>query len=156
MPTQANLPDVAIPQLDFLPVHKTMVEMNRDGDLQNFMEVWLDTGSALVDAFVIAQHNQTNTVGTGQVAWLKRANKLDMELQRHQRMMVELRGEKVIVQPPSVDTVAKVDAVTKAVGALQLAQAKGNAALSAVTAALDIAQQVQAATKTPSAAAAPA
>lgn len=153
-------PEVETPHLTFLPPHKTLAEMNNEGSLQTFMEVWLDAGSTLVDAFTIAEDNRKTTVGTEQVKWLKQSNKLDMELQRHQRLMVELRATKVVIEPPSATTMSEVDAVTKAVGALQLAQVKGTAALSAVAAALNIAQQIQGATapsgSAPAAAPAPA
>lgn len=142
----ADLQSVVVPQLAFLIPSRSLKEMNDEGVLQTFMEVWLDTGSSLVDAFTIAEDNRTTTVGTEQVAWLKLSNKLDMELRRHQGIMVELRAAQVVIKPPTLDTMEKVDAVSKAVGALQSAQAKAAAALSAVNAALSIAQQVRGAT----------
>jgi hypothetical protein len=139
----ADLQSVVTPQLAFLVPSKTLKEMNDEGVLQTFMEVWLDTGSSLVDAFTIAEDNRTVTVGTEQLEWIRLSNKLDMELQRHQGIMGKLRAEQVVIKPPTLDTMEKVDAISKAVGALQSAQARAVAALSAVNAALSIARQVQ-------------
>lgn len=155
MATSNDVVEIQVPSLTFISPNKTLEEMTKE-EFQAFVDVWLDAGSALATGFVIAQRMQNVTVDIEQVAWTKRANRLDRELTRHRRLMEELRSNQVIIQPPTEETVAQVDAITAAVGALQKKQAKAEAALSAVNAALDIASQVQAAKAPAPGAAAPA